>query len=677
MVTPALRRKFMLMSSLFVIYFISAHFGLRTSAIHGFAALIWPPSGIALAAMIIFGRQLWPAVFLAAFLVNSITGAPFLTAVGIAVGNTLEGLVAATLCHSRYGFQASLEKLADVIRLIVVATFCTLLSASIGVLSLWLGGVLTSSQFLMAGIQWWAGDALAVMAITPLLLVFSSRQTKPRLSWFNASVWERIAFISVLFGLSWAVLSSFDFVVTLTGFKGIYILVPTLLWGAMRFGQAGAVGVTFTISLLAVWNTAHGIGPFVGQSYIANLLHLFVFVVTISITGMFVGCVVSQRENEKAAAEDANKAKSTFLANMSHEIRTPLGAVIGFSELLSETGLSDKDRASYVEAIKRNGNLLTALINDILDLSKIEAGKIELQISEVNLADLLADIKMSVAKKVTDKHLLLSFQVPDSMPPKIYTDTVRLRQVLINILDNAIKFTSQGSISVGVKSQQLDKEKNKIDFIVHDTGIGLRSEDAKKLFAPFSQVEASTKRHHGGVGLGLVLSRRLANLLGGDVVLKESVVGKGSTFVVSILSEYKKVKHSEIQNKNAPAKGLRLDGRRFLLAEDSLDTQVIIARILNLAGAKVEVVVNGQEALSKAVQGVQFDAILMDLQMPVMDGYEACAELRKTGYDGKIVALTAHALESERQRCLESGFDDHISKPVHSTLLVESLHRLI
>lgn len=542
-----LRNKILLIALVAIVYFVGARFGLAVSAINKFAALVWLPSGIALASMLIFGRWIWPAIFIGAFAINFLTGAPAFVAVGVAIGNTFESYFGAYLCRYRLEFSNSLEKIEDVRRLVLVAMTCTMLSATIGVLSLWLGGVLQVSQLSTSWMQWWAGDALGTLALAPLLLVLSARVSIPRLS-FNAAGWfEKIAFVVTLVGVSWLVLSSSPVLIPLTGGKSLYLLVPVLLWGAMRFGQRGSVVSSLVICLFAAWNTSHAIGPFVGSDLVANVFHMIIFSIAMLVMSLFVGAIVSTREIEqlrlkqneieliaaKAAAESANLAKSEFLANMSHELRTPLTAVVGSSALVARENVSLADREHYLSVINRNSEAITRLISEFLDLSKVEAGKLELNLRETAVDDLIEDIKTTVASSATEKQIELRFAVDPDVPEIVVTDAFRLRQVLINIIGNAIKFTAQGSVTVRVQMLS-DVEKPLLQFLVIDTGIGISKTNGEKLFIPFSQVDSSFRRQHGGAGLGLVLSRRLARLLGGDLKLLDSVIGQGSTFRITI-----------------------------------------------------------------------------------------------------------------------------------------------
>lgn len=383
--------------------------------------------------------------------------------------------------------------------------------------------------------------------------------------------------------------------------------------------------------------------------------------------------VAEDLQQAKDAAETASRAKSAFLANMSHEIRTPLGAVLGFADLIVDPQVPPAEKAHFVAAIKRNGELLSSIINDILDLSKIEAGKMQVMTRETTLIEVLTDTKTLLELQAKEKGIELSVTLGPKVPETIKTDALRLRQILINIIGNAIKFTSKGKVDVTVKLEKNSEGKELLAFVVCDTGRGISEDQVEKLFAPFSQADFTLTRKFGGTGLGLVLSKRFAHLLGGDVVLTQTKLGEGSTFTITIDPGHIQATHPHEDSKAklaTPQKDLPLDGIRVLLAEDSPDNQVLVTLFLKLAGATIDIASNGKEATEKAHQG-KYDVVLMDLQMPVMDGFEATAQLRKEGYRGKIIALTAHALNEDKERTLQSGFDDHISKPVKRENLIE------
>lgn len=378
----------------------------------------------------------------------------------------------------------------------------------------------------------------------------------------------------------------------------------------------------------------------------------------------------------KQNAESASRAKSEFLANMSHEIRTPLGAVLGFADLIANAEITEAEKLNFSAAIKRNGELLTNIISDILDLSKVEVGKLHVELQTVFLENIISDIETHLRLLAGEKGLALDLQVDNSVPQLISTDPLRLRQILINIIGNAVKFTERGLVSVKVQLMN-----GKLAFLVKDTGQGISEEQASQLFQSFTQADSSIVRKFGGTGLGLVLSKHLAKLLGGDVELTESKLGKGSTFTITI--DPGKVNRSEeIGLKQRRVSGtevlpeINLAKIKILLVEDSVDNQKLISKILSLAGASYEIADNGAVAVEK-MKSANFDMILMDLQMPVMDGYEATAEIRRLGFKQPIIALSAHAFKDVRARCLEVGFNEYISKPINRKELLERVSSLI
>ncbi|MES3037737.1 MAG: MHYT domain-containing protein [Bdellovibrionota bacterium] len=388
-----------------------------------------------------------------------------------------------------------------------------------------------------------------------------------------------------------------------------------------------------------------------------------------------------EKELKKAidAAEVASETKSAFLANMSHEIRTPLGAVLGFSELIMNQDISASERANSFEIIRRNGSLLSNIINDILDLSKVEAGKMEVEKIDVPFVEVLTELGSLLSLEASEKGIKLTVVTEGMIPKIVKTDPLRLRQILLNIVGNALKFTDRGSVEVKVRLVADLDSSLKLAFIIKDTGKGIQPEQAEKLFTPFTQADVSTTRKFGGTGLGLVLSKKLANALGGDVILKESNPGEGSTFVITIdPGESESILFQNVEESHKVLK-LPLVDRQFnlhdlkvLVVEDSLDNQDLIKHLLRGAGAVVETANNGKEGFTKGITG-DYEVILMDLQMPEMDGYEATRTLRQSGYTKPIIALTAHAMKEERRRCLESGFDDHLTKPIDRKILLQVL----
>lgn len=391
----------------------------------------------------------------------------------------------------------------------------------------------------------------------------------------------------------------------------------------------------------------------------------------------------NKRELDQArlAAEAASRAKSEFLANMSHEIRTPMTAILGFSDTLRDMVTEEKELES-IAIIQRNGEHLIDVINDILDLSKIEAGKLSVQPQPVSTQQIVEDVVSLMRIRAEVKQLQLLVEYDGPMPHQIQTDPTRLRQILVNLVGNAIKFTDVGTVRVVARLLDKHTDAPKMQFDVVDTGIGISEEQRAQLFLPFSQVDTSSTRDFGGTGLGLAISHRLARKLGGDICVR-SRLGEGSTFSLTVATG--PLDRTSLADDPIPTVPPRRPVEtpavtdvklecRVLLAEDGADNQRLVSFLLRKAGAEVVLAENGKVAFDLAMteeqRGTPFDVILMDMQMPVMDGYRATRLLRESGYAHPIIALTAHAMSDDRSKCISAGCDDYTTKPINRTELI-------
>jgi PAS domain S-box-containing protein len=387
----------------------------------------------------------------------------------------------------------------------------------------------------------------------------------------------------------------------------------------------------------------------------------------------------------KSEAEEASRLKSVFLANMSHELRTPLTAITGFSQLLHEQNFSRDLEKRYLSVIDRNGRQLLRIIDDILDLSKVEAGKLTIERIRLPLLEIVSDLRNFLELKAQSAGLSYSVEIQGHVPETIETDPTRLKQILMNLISNAVKFTKHGSVQIKLGYRS---EPHQIYFEVVDTGRGVSQEQANYLFEPFVQADSSITRTYGGTGLGLTLSRLLARALGGDVELLSSGVDQGSTFVAwvdpgtlcgiplinnaAIKKELVRQQHQALLEKYTGA----LKGRKILLVDDADDNRALISAILHRTHATLVTARDGIECLDYAA-AEEFDLTLMDMQMPRMDGFEATRILRQKGYSKPIVALTAHAMREQIQRCHEAGCTAHLSKPVNHGELIATVVKLM
>lgn len=398
--------------------------------------------------------------------------------------------------------------------------------------------------------------------------------------------------------------------------------------------------------------------------------------------------VEKELQKARVAAESATAAKSQFLANMSHEIRTPMSAIIGYSDLLLDPAQTAEDRIDCVSTIRRNADHLLTLINDILDLSKIEADRMTVEKIECSPCQLVSDVASLMRVRATENNIGFQVNYDSAVPAKISSDPVRIRQVLINLVGNAIKFTQEGAVKVHVWTEELDGDDPTINFRVIDSGIGMTEEQKSRLFRPFTQADYSTTRKFGGTGLGLTISKTLVNLMGGEISVA-SVPGLGSCFEFSLptgpLTNVPIIQNpSETSLESQAAEVIDVSettslAAKVLLAEDGVDNRRLISFHLRKAGCEVTTAENGKIAFEMATtaarEGAPFDLIFMDMQMPVMDGYQSASKLREAGYQGRICALTAHAMTGDREKCISAGCDDYLTKPIDVEKLVATVRR--
>ena len=391
----------------------------------------------------------------------------------------------------------------------------------------------------------------------------------------------------------------------------------------------------------------------------------------------------NELSHAREVADAASQAKSQLIANMSHEMRTPLAAIQGYAEMMYDSRQTVTERLHCIGRIRHHLKNITELVDDILDLSKVESGKTEICPVTFSLLPELGEIFALLQSQAWKKRLSFDVTFEGQVPETIHTDPSRFRQVLVNVVGNAIKFTERGGVKITIK---LSPEATcaKLCIVVADTGCGIGEEQKVALFQPFVQGDGSLTRPYGGTGLGLALSRRVAHTLGGDVTLIRSQPDRGSMFMITLdpgpregVRMLENVTKNDL-NVRQPTPIIlnerKLNGMRLLLVEDAPDIQILVSHFLKRSGAQVDVAADGYEGIKKARTG-KYDLILMDIQMPVLNGYEATAQLLKDGFKIPIVALTAHAMKGTREKCLQAGCDDYLTKPINAAALIELILR--
>lgn len=394
--------------------------------------------------------------------------------------------------------------------------------------------------------------------------------------------------------------------------------------------------------------------------------------------------LIKKNEEQYLKIEEASNAKDLFLANMSHEIRTPLGAILGFVELALEDNKLSHETRNHLSFVNRNGIHLLNLVEDLFDLSKVGSNKLDINFDQTDLLELLKDLKKMFSSQAEKSNILLDYIITKKVHKYIYTDPVRLKQILTNLIGNAIKF-SKSTDSIKIILDCID---GNMVFDIKDQGLGIPKEKQSLIFNAFEQVEAYHSRNFGGAGLGLSISKNLANLMGGDLELVSSQLNVGSHFRTKIplkpvnnifidQNDLFSSDENKLEQKKLPSVSFDiLKGKKILLAEDSKENQVLFKIYLESEGVNIDIVENGAVAIKKALNE-NYDLVLMDIQMPVMDGCAAIKILKEAKYDKKVIALTAHAIAGEKDRCLKMGFDGYLSKPISKSNLLINISQTI
>ena len=682
-------RYWLQLTSLVAAYVLTGLLSFGMMVNEGLASMVWPPAGIAVATLLLCGRRLWPGVWLAAFLTNLfVSGNPLLAAL-LALGNTIEALLAVYLLRRFTRRDTLFNGLrTTLVFLVCAALIAPVPSALVGTLSMLAFNIITAADWLRAFGMWLLGDLMGILTLTPAIYLIGRslrlRGQDNSLS-FQASGAEQVALICITSLVSVVVYALPNSVTAQLN----YLPFLLVLWGALRPPLIQALTLSLVVCVIAISGTLTELNDGNHAQIISDLTYLYLFLGTQTATVLLVGAVVRDREriaeqllNARQAALTASEQKSQFLTNISHEIRTPLNGIIGVTGIMLPEATSDRQR-EQLRIVQNSADSLLTLLNDLLDHARIEAGKLSIEMQTFSLPQLLRDVVGLFESQAEARGLILRAQFSGDLPRYVVSDDTRIRQVLVNVLGNALKFTQAGSISLTVTHDSSNEDADMVVFSVEDTGIGIAPEAQERIFEPFTQADDTTTRLYGGSGLGLTISRQLAEQLGGHLSLV-STLGIGTRVDIALplhkasltqeFSYRRQIEHAELETGSNEA---LVVGRRILVAEDNPVNAQVTEQMLRNLGHEVTVAENGEVALALWQQG--FDLILMDCLMPIMDGYDTTRSIRKLERDGgrriPIVALTANAMGEEREKCIAAGMDDYLAKPIRMHQLDGMLRR--
>lgn len=666
-------RRLSFLTALTAVYFGAGKLGLSFAAVNSSASAVWPPTGIALAALLLFGYRVWPAIFIGAFFVNLTTAGTVLTSLGIAAGNTLEGVAGAYLVNRYAGGRGAFWRAQNIFRFATLAGLvATTISATVGVTSLALGGFATWPQFGSVWLTWWLGDVVGAITIAPLVMLW---YTEPLITWDRDRALEAGAlFVSAL------TLGVMVFVgPVVSNYPLAFLCLPVLAWAAFRFGQREVATAVAMLSLLATWATELGAGPFVMATRNESLLVVQMFMGTIALVTLPMAALVAEQSRtrtiERAArhdAEGANRAKDVFLAMLSHELRNPLAAIASALNIVRLAKPTDDRTPGAVDIIDRQAKHLSRLVDDLLDVSRINSGKITLQKERVEMTVPLGRAVEGVRPLLSARGHAFEIELPEEAV-WVDGDITRVAQIFSNILNNAAKYTPEGGRVV----LALEKERGNAIVRIRDSGVGIPASLLPRIFEPFTQGEQAIERAEGGLGLGLTLARRLVELHGGRIEAQSGGTGRGSEFTVYLPLSAAQPAIARTRGHATERMHPRAEVRRVLLVDDNVEYAESTAELLRTRGNDVRIAHDGPTAV--AIASVYRPQVaLLDIGLPGMNGYEVAKRLRGLTEIQRIslVAISGYGQDDDRRRSREAGFDDHLVKPVPFDVLEQRLAKL-
>ena len=639
-----------------IVYFIAGKLGLRMAFLNASASPVWPPAGIALAALILLGYRTWPAIFVAAFLVNLTTAGNVGTSLGIAAGNTLEGLCAAFLVNRFAGGTTAFDSAGNVFKFALAVILSTLISPSVGVTTLALFGYAPWDNYNAIWLTWWLGDVTGALVIAPLLILWFRPTTR---QWTRSEIVEvSFLFLALLFIAE--ITFGGWFPITAKNYPISFLYGPVLVWLAFRFTPRETATGIFILASIAIWGTLHGLGPFVLATENQSLVILQTRTAVLAITAMALAAGMAERRRaeaviaeQRATVEAANQAKDNFLAMLSHELRTPLTPVISALDALKTEPLPSETKATLA-MIRRNIDLERHLIDDLLDLTKITKGKVQLKLALFDAHPAISHVAEMCSSEIGAKNLNLVLDLK-AANHHVSADAPKFQQIIWNLLQNAIKFTGEnGRITISTSNPR----PHKLEVAVTDTGIGIEPEIMERIFNRFEQGDRSFQRRFGGLGLGLSISRSFAEAHCGTLVAQSEGRERGARFLFTIQTVPAQAEPAPLPA--APADGVR--PLRILLVDDHVDTTAALKKLLTRRGHTVAAAANIRSAVEVA-EGGPFDLLISDVGLPDGSGLELMTLLgARFGMPG--IAISGFGMNGDVERSIKAGFSEHLVKPV-------------
>jgi signal transduction histidine kinase len=656
--------------ALALIYLVAGKLALHLAFLHKSASPVWPPAGIALAALIVLGFRVWPAIFIGAFLVNLTTVGNVATSLGIASGNTLEALCGAWLVNRFAGGMPVFDRPQNVFKFALAAVISTTLAPTFGVSSLALGGFAQWSNYWPIWLTWWLGDASGVLVLAPLLLLWSVPTTQRK--WNQKQAVEVSVLLLLLVFLAEIVFGGW-FPISAHNYPISFICGPIVIWTAFRFTPRETATGIFILSAIAIWGTLHGFGPFILQTENQSLLMLQAWTAALTITAMAIAAAIAERnrahaaiEHQKEAVEAANRTKDNFLAMLSHELRTPLTPVMAALDTLDANGLASTESKNSLAMIRRNVELESQLIDDLLDLTRIAKDKLQLRFGSLDAHEVISNVVEICRPEAQARNLKLHLNLRAGAH-HVSGDAAKFQQIVWNLLKNAIKFTTDdGEITISSSNP----EPQLLAIAVHDTGIGIEPEIMNRIFDPFEQGERAFQRRYGGLGLGLAISKSLAQAHGGTLVARSEGRDRGSTFVLTLKTV---PPPTRIVKLTAPLPESR--PLRILLVDDHLDTCTALERLLIRRGHLVAAAHNVRSAMEAAARN-SFDLLISDIALPDGTGTELMTYLHAISRIPGI-AISGFGMNGDIEKSIEAGFAEHLVKPVKMENLEAAIDRVM